>query len=59
MSTDRCELKVSSKTFISIMGDIDILTSLNLHKTSKEFFNETIEKELHKFLPTDFIKNLK
>ena len=59
MSKDRQELRVTSRSFIRIMGDIDVLTSLELHRTSKEFFESTVDEGLKKFIPSGFVKSLK
>lgn len=59
MSTDRKELHVESKSFISIYGDIDILLKLDLHHTSKAFFEESLEEGLKKYVPLEFEQNLK
>jgi len=54
------ELTIDSKDQLSILGDIDILQKLNLHKQiSKEFFKSQFPQGLRNLIPKEFIDKLK
>ena len=54
------ELKIDSKDQLSILGDIDIVQKLNLHKqVSKEFVNAQIPRGLLQYIPKEFLEKLK
>ena len=58
MSSDMKELKVSSHDTINILGDVDMLLRMNLHKVSRRFFEQNTDNAIKKYIPEDFISSL-
>ncbi len=59
MDTSQKQLAIESKKPFNIFGDIDVLLKMNLHHVSKEMFDQNIPPELQKYVPKDYLVELK
>jgi len=59
MDTSQKLLAIESKKPFNIFGDIDVLLKMGLHYVSKEMFDQNIPHELQKYLPKQYLVDLK
>lgn len=53
------QLLIESKNSLNILGDIDVLLKMKLHRVSKKFFEENISQDMRRYIPSSFQDDLK